>query len=706
MQNDMTALSAKSDSDTRDVERVAQGLLGELMQQWRSIPLGKSSASSRERNPKVDKHGLRVRDSQASDQVVVDELAQLCYALLLAAFATVLRPTNILIWAVLIFATFFRTSRTEWMVHVPWIDQNALVHFSSWKLVPTPIECWTMIIECGICGSVVLLFSAVADRLFYGLWTFPALNFLYFNVVQSFSSFYGTNNWHYYLSQGYPLLLTTALPFALVAIYQILSDSPRLSVYSDQTIHTLKSLTAISLMVPLFLSIIAHKEVRFIYPLLPALHIIAVQPFHDFFLPTLLHLKSHPKLVPPNDLVKRALLIALFAVNGLIAIYTTTIHNSGLIRVTSHLRQEFTTHYHTTYPDLNMTVGFLMPCHSTPWRSHLQFPPTEVHPGIAGWALTCEPPLNLSSSQRKQYVDEADEFYENPGLWLKKHMLRGPPVPPSARSSYTSTPAAVTNYKKSTKKEWPDYLVFFEQLEPVLNIVMRGSGYKECVGGRFFNTRWHDDWRRTGDVVVWCLDSARQKGPTVTNESPSEDEKQGKKSLTQTEEQQRRRELDWLSGGIRKLKREHPTTVDSKNKVLGGGIGPWGVGVGVDAAAPPTTTTGRKPGFFIHDLLEPAHAHLPDPDHVLGQAQGKGGPARHPTQQQQKPLSDRVHGVVPKPTGEDQQVPKTSWWWQRRDLIASFPNLLSRKIKKEPGWRERILAPFWPRRRDDDGIWT
>ena len=29
------------------------------------------------------------------------------------------------------------------------------------------------------------------------------------------------------------------------------------------------------------------------------------------------------------------------------------------------------------------------------------------------------------------------------------------------------------------------------------------GGYSECK--RLFNSHWHDDWRRKGDVVVWCL---------------------------------------------------------------------------------------------------------------------------------------------------------------------------------------------------------
>lgn len=58
--------------------------------------------------------------------------------------------------------------------------------------------------------------------------------------------------------------------------------------------------------------------------------------------------------------------------------------------------------------------------------------------------------------------------------------------------------------KREGRRAWPMSLVFFEQLEPVLKDVLKGTKYREC--GREWNSHFHDDWRRVGDVVVWCLD--------------------------------------------------------------------------------------------------------------------------------------------------------------------------------------------------------
>jgi len=61
-----------------------------------------------------------------------------------------------------------------------------------------------------------------------------------------------------------------------------------------------------------------------------------------------------------------------------------------------------------------------------------------------------------------------------------------------------------------SKHNWPDYLVFFSQLEPTLRNLLRSSSYAECY--RSWNTAWHDDWRRKGDMVIWCLDPSVQQG--------------------------------------------------------------------------------------------------------------------------------------------------------------------------------------------------
>ncbi|CAN9294576.1 unnamed protein product [Alternaria alternata] len=280
-------------------------------------------------------------------------------------------------------------------------------------------------------------------------------------ITWSLAVFYGRNRGDYYFTEGLPLLLTTSLPFAVIGLWQSLqgpepepfgsakSDRPDNTTASSQDATGGRILARLSWTVTAMtvtLSLISHKEV----------------------------------------------------------------HQRGVIDVLAYLR-----HKHETRNSLlntrsstgsnspavsNTTVGFLMPCHSTPWRSHL------VYPEISAWALTCEPPINIPLSERSTYLDEADEFYIKPGpvAWLRGNMEDVQTIKASGSRSGQHWTRQDPKFKRKYRRQWPQNLVFFEQLEATLEEYLEGTRYQECWRG--FNSHFHDDSRRTGDVVVWCLD--------------------------------------------------------------------------------------------------------------------------------------------------------------------------------------------------------
>ncbi|KAI7168121.1 glycosyltransferase family 22 protein [Hortaea werneckii] len=387
-------------------------------------------------------------------------------SLFAAALACILRPTNVLVWMVLTFMLF---------------RHNA-----------SKIQ--TLAFRAVACGMIVLIVSLVADTAFYGKLTFPPLNFLQFNVVQSLSTFYGVNRPDYYFTEALSLMLTTALPFAAIGLWQGLRR-PTVDDTEENHARQLRYLlTWTVLTMVLVLTLITHKEVRFIYPLLPMLHVIAAEPMANFF---------HPLPVPASY-TRRALLALMMTANLLIASYAGTTHQRGVIDVMHYLRKQQEARFQRppTGSQPNITVGFLMPCHSTPWRSHL------VHPEIAAWALTCEPPIDIPPEQRATYLDEADVFYKTSAEdWLRSNMASADTI---KRDSLVTSSDTV---KDDKLRDWPEYLAFFDQLVPTLDNYLAGTRYTECWRG--FNTHWHDDSRRYGDVVVWCLptpeDRERQK---------------------------------------------------------------------------------------------------------------------------------------------------------------------------------------------------
>ncbi|KAH7389497.1 Alg9-like mannosyltransferase family-domain-containing protein [Phaeosphaeria sp. MPI-PUGE-AT-0046c] len=393
-------------------------------------------------------------------------------SLLLAALACVLRPTNALIWLAVSVPTFWQA--TKWL------------------------------------RSAVLACSLASDRLYYGVWTLPPLRFLYFNIAQSLAVFYGKNRTDYYITEGLPLLLTTALPFAVGGLitalrgnelrhspttgnHDVRSPAPEL-VHDAAQRRVLIRQAWTCVVTTLALSLISHKEVRFLYPLLPFLHVLAAGPL-SIFSPA------------GGKLDRKFVVVALLASNVVIGGYVSTVHQRGVIDVLAYIR-----HKHEARNSLqslvqlpshgvsNTTVAFLMPCHSTPWRSHL------IYPEIDAWALTCEPPIDVPLTERSIYLDEADEFYIKPGpvSWLRGNMESIDTIKTGGSRSGRHWMQQDPKFKAKYRRAWPQNLVFFGQLEETLKEVLEDTRYQECWRG--FNSHFHDDWRRKGDVVVWCLD--------------------------------------------------------------------------------------------------------------------------------------------------------------------------------------------------------
>jgi phosphatidylinositol glycan class B len=351
--------------------------------------------------------------------------------------------------------------------------------------------------EAILCGTAVITISALSDRSYFGEWTFPPYQWLNFNINQDLAVFYGKNDWHYYYTQGLPLLLTTYLPFGLYALWSASSLSS--TAVPARISNTRFQITVVVLAVVTTLSRISHKEVRFIYPILPCLHILAAPHVLSFFsgtelTATILNASSKAKISVKSW--RLVLLFALVITNLGLGVYTTQFHQRGVIDVLSFLRREYEDIHLTTQRLLSpkddnygfgdrhqegndpeeMFVGFLMPCHSTPWRSHL------VYPTLRAWALSCEPPVDIpvDSPERTEYRDQADRFYDDP-----------------------------INFLSYEIHDWPRYIVGFEGIESDL-----ATFYEQLKAQKMsklemrrkwsgFNSHWHDDSRRKGKVVVW-----------------------------------------------------------------------------------------------------------------------------------------------------------------------------------------------------------
>lgn len=389
-----------------------------------------------------------------------------------AALACAIRPTNAIIWVYMFGVLFLR-----------------LGHRLSQGFI--------LIRDCFVVGALTTLAIFVLDSAFYGKPTLSLLNFLRVNA-SPVSLFYGSSPWYYYLSQALPILCSTSLPFVLHGMHLAVQNNEK----------NLKTMFGCIFWTLVVFSFVGHKEWRFLHPLLPMLHIFASRSLVELY-----HHSAKAEVKVPREKRKSAisktfslpirtrdLCLLLLAVPA--SIYVVFFHCVGQIKVMSYLR--------SLPPENLASVGFLTPCHSTPWQVYLHRPELAA-PGRM-WALGCEPPLGLQ--QPSEYKDQTDIFFEAPLEYMQTHFPSrvDTSYPPSAFPSsvpnvtFVETLQVMEQSSRSWdlgwRHEWPQYIVLFGALlrEPGVLDLFRNQGYEEVWKGGF---EWEGEGQRRGAVRVW-----------------------------------------------------------------------------------------------------------------------------------------------------------------------------------------------------------
>eukprot|EP00736_Rhodelphis_marinus_P007584 Rmarinus@m.5405 len=269
-----------------------------------------------------------------------------------------------------------------------------------------------------LAGLTCVMVILITDRIGYHnpdltLRDFSLTTFLRWNIVEGLSSFYGTLPWHWYLLAGFPAVISTFLPFFLIGVFtegdSMVYDAAKVAkqdgeVHHDCVVYRKENRTglhpkvrkrptrpfqegcwvnegtcvgdfaerrkgrgqkhrSIPRWVPLIpaavlvtiLSMIPHKEFRFVLPVLPTLFAYVGRGIS-------IAARWHHTLA-------MWFLAFAAAANILIASYLGIFHQRGAISAVNDLSSTFYLHESSAG-----SIHFLMPCHLYPYYAHMHTP--------------------------------------------------------------------------------------------------------------------------------------------------------------------------------------------------------------------------------------------------------------------------------------------------------------------------------------------
>ena len=248
---------------------------------------------------------------------------------------------------------------------------------------------WELLVKRYLLIGVIVGGALVGlDSYFHGSLIITPWEFLKVNVLEEIGSFYGTHPWYWYFSSGLPAILGIGIvPFFLSVFAAIKSWD---DIKNRQVL-------LISIIITIFTySLLPHKEFRFLLQILPLCLYCIAQFLSEW---------SRNK----SAMVIWLVAIVIFISNAVPAGYLGVVHQQGTIRVMPKLAQ-IANEYRTDNGQ-QAKIFFMMPCHSTPYYSH-------IHTNISMRFLTCEP----NFKKVENYLDEADLFYQEPMKWIRSHL--------------------------------------------------------------------------------------------------------------------------------------------------------------------------------------------------------------------------------------------------------------------------------------------
>lgn len=273
---------------------------------------------------------------------------------------------------------------------------------------------------CALGGLTGIGVAAVVDRYFYGFWTLPWLGNFHFNVVLHRASLYGTHPWHWYFTAGLPAVTGLLLPFG---VYDLACCGYCCCCCTDDNDHNnygRRNLWIIILSYLVAMSTNAHKEFRFLLPIVPLWCVVSATHVRTFFLGgtgggtagALRHGRRRRRYW---------LGTVWIAANAIAVLYLGLFHQSGPISVNREIVRRAilastTEPHHTVHshsPNILRIHYLTGACHSTPLHSHLHMASATR---FETWHLDCSPECRAAGLR----LCESEQFAANPRSFVRQ----------------------------------------------------------------------------------------------------------------------------------------------------------------------------------------------------------------------------------------------------------------------------------------------
>ncbi|GAM22656.1 hypothetical protein SAMD00019534_058310, partial [Acytostelium subglobosum LB1] len=252
-----------------------------------------------------------------------------------------------------------------------------------------------------LAASITLAMVIVVDYCFYKEITLVPYNFLYYNIVRNFSALYGTHPFHWYFTNALPVVAFTLLPLVILGCQRLYTVQQRGGGGGANRLH----LVGVTLVTVTLYSCLAHKEFRFIFPIVPLMMIYA-----GYYISTSVDQQPITTIVANTGTAAPAktrgiknhkAILLLLLLNIPMAMFFAHFHQRSPIDVMHYIREEISPNHQTN--STSASIHFIMSCHATPYQSYVH------NPHLSLKILECPPPLNEEDG-----MNERDLFSDNP----------------------------------------------------------------------------------------------------------------------------------------------------------------------------------------------------------------------------------------------------------------------------------------------------